>query len=223
MRRIVSIVVLTLLLGAVAATPASAAERTAVFQLNVNVPVFNVAAIGTLTVVYDDESGNGTWTFQGTVDGQPAYASGTGTFDTSSASGIRSMAGFAQTTAQLTMTGIDNWQVPRFSAYTPRTATIRTVGELAYVDYQGRELSVTGVPLAMNPPLSFPVEGNFVVTDAGSGQEPVTVLPGTGAGPVSSAGSSQSALPVAASVLSLLAIAGIWTWTRMKRPVRQYA
>ena len=217
MRRLAVIAFLTILLGAVSAIPAAAAERTAVFQANVTIPVFDAAALGTLTLIYDDVTGEGTWDFQGTIAGTPAFASGKGVFDTATASGVRALADISQTTMQLTMTQIDRWNMPGFSPYTPRTATARAVGELVYVDYQGRSLGVVGIPLAFNPPLELPIEGTYIVTDAASGEQPVQVLPGTGSGALPGAMTDESNLPIAVTLLGLLAVLGVGWRMRLAR------
>jgi len=89
------------LLGLLAVAPtAAAADTTIVWQVNLTVPLTNKAALGTLTTTVDSGTGQGTWSFQGTIGGQFATASGTGTIAGSGA------------TATATITSIDTWQMP---------------------------------------------------------------------------------------------------------------
>lgn len=192
MRRNAIVGLLVGLLCALAAMPAVAEERTAVFQANVTVPFYGTNALGALTIVYDDVTDEGVWDFQGTIAGKPAYASGEGTF---------TLGGSGTTVFQLTMTSVDTWQMPGISPRVPRSAEIRSVGDLAYVSYSGRFVDVVALPLSISPDLSFPVAGVYTVTDAASGEQPITLLPATGVA------DSATASPTAQSVALIGAVA----------------
>jgi hypothetical protein len=159
--------------------PILAAERTAVFQANLTIPITGERAIGTLTITYDDESGNGTWSFLGTLEGEPASASGDGTVI------VRENAA-GETVLSLTMTAVDAWVVPGIDEHVPRSATVRMAGSLAYVNYDGPVFDLFGIPVAIEPRLSIPVEGVYVLSDPSSGDQVVTEIPATGVGPGSS-------------------------------------
>jgi hypothetical protein len=209
-RRMIAAMLLVGLLAILTIAPASAATRTATFQVNLTVPLYGTQAIGTLTMTYDDVTGEGTWQFQGTIGGQLAQASGEGVCIIQSASGVRRLASLAQTEVLLRITTIETWNMPGFSPYVPREATVSAVGELAYVNYDGRSFDVFGVPIAFEPPLAFPVEGTYVVTDPASGQQPVETLPSTGVGPGDSSSMfgdiAPLLLPVAGGLLALASV-----------------
>lgn len=155
------------LLSVVLVTPARAEVTTIVWQANLTIPVMHKkAALGTLTTVVDSVSGQGTWAFQGTIDGQLASASGAGTLTVDDGA------------LTVSMTRIDAWRMPGLrQPALPATATIRLFGSLAYVSY-GRFL---GIPIAVSPSLSLPLRsGTYTLMMPGSGTQPVPVLPNTG-------------------------------------------
>jgi hypothetical protein len=152
---------------------ASAEEQTVVFQANLAIPVMDKTAIGVLTTIYDPDTGAGTWSFQGTIDGAFAQAAGAG-----SVSGSGS-------TAIITMTTVDAWTMPGIVRPTGAIeATIRSVGDVAYVSISGLSVPIVGIPVAVSAPISFPIgAGTYTLTNAGSGSEEVTSLPNTGDNP----------------------------------------
>jgi hypothetical protein len=149
------------------ALTASAEEQTVVFQANLTIPVMNK------TTIYDPDTGAGTWSFQGTIDGAFAQAAGAG-----SVSGSGS-------TAIITMTTVDAWTMPGIVRPTGAIeATIRSVGDVAYVSISGLSVPIVGIPVAISAPIAFPIEaGTYTLTNAGSGSEEVTSLPNTGDSP----------------------------------------
>lgn len=157
------------LLGFVTVLPAAAASTTIVWQANLTIPLINKTALGTLTTIVDNATGQGTWSFQGTIDGQFAQSSGKGTF-----SGGGS-------TATVTMTSVDTWQMPGLpQPALPATATIRSAGNIAYVSFG----AAIGVPVAVSQPLTFPLQGGtYTLTTPGSGGQAVPNLPNTGGEP----------------------------------------
>lgn len=197
MRRWSIVPVIAGVLVALVVHPSLAAERTAVFQANLTVPILGTQSIGVLTVVYDDTTGEGSWTFDGTIDGQPASASGRGVsvVDGSAAPGEESR-------FSLTMTAIETWDMSGFDPVVPRTATIRSAGALAYVNYDGPVFSLLAIPVAIDPSLQFPIEGVYVLTNAGSGDDMVEEIPRTGVGPTSGSGSGFEMLIVALLIIA---------------------
>jgi hypothetical protein len=170
------IVACVALLVGLAGMPAAAAERTVVMQADFTVPILGARALGTMTVVYDDATGAGTWQFQGTLDGKPAAARGAGTFDVVQSSGD-------DVTFTFVMTSADEWQVPGVDHHVPRTAALRSAGNMAYLQYDGPVIDLFAIPVRVEPPLSVPVEGMYVLTNAQAGEQPIVTIPGTGVGP----------------------------------------
>lgn len=139
---------------------ALAAARTSTFQMDIIVPGQNVEIVGTLSVDYEDTTCEGTWSFQGTVNGELAQASGNGT------------CAFTREAVTLTVTEIDMWEVEGFDPYTPRTVTISLPDDVpaevadsveASFSYDGRVIDVFGVPITLSPGLATPVEGTYTV------------------------------------------------------------
>ncbi len=179
-------ILLGLLLALALAGSAAAQDTTIVWQVNLEIPVINRSVLGTVTTIGDSATGEGTWSFQGTVDGKLATASGKGRITGSGS------------TATVTLTEIDTWNLPGVPQprALPISATIRTVGNLAYVSYNGATIKFTGLPLALSAPITFPLHsGTYTVTMAGTGAEGVTELPRTGVGEVAAAQSATSHLP----------------------------
>jgi hypothetical protein len=197
---------------------ALAAERTAVFQSDLTVPVLGTQSIGVLTVIYDEVTGEGAWTYDGTMNGQPANASGRGTSVVSSGSGQSGESSF-----QLTMTSIESWNMPGFDPDVPRFAVVRSSGGVAYVNYGGPVFSLFAIPVAIDPPLSFPIEGVFVLTNAGSGDDAVEVIPHTGLGPdggIAARIDTMTRAMIMVLVALLLAVLFLGSSTRPRRPLR---
>lgn len=202
MRRIALATGLAVMLNLIVVTAATAQERTAVFIVSdVVMPHYNWIVSGQLTIDYDDVSGAGTWSFQGMIGGKLATASGSGEFRAT---------GSDQFT--LTITAIDSWKIPGIGGYAPRTATIRTVGALGYVSYQGRELSFSAIPIAFNPKLTIPVEGVYTISSPGAGEAEVVTLPNTGIGPSATLGSNRDSAMVAVGLSTLFGafLFGAW-------------
>lgn len=139
---------------------ALAAERASTFQMDIIVPGQNVEIVGTLSVDYEDTTCEGTWSFQGTVNGELAQASGNGT------------CAFAREVVSLTVTEIDMWEVEGFEPYTPRTVTISLPDDApsegvdsvaASFSYDGRVIDVFGIPITLSRGLAAPVEGTYIV------------------------------------------------------------
>lgn len=193
MRQAVFIPMFAVLLTLVSVHSAVAAERTVVFQSDLAVPVIGTRSVGVLTVVYDDMSGEGSWNYDGTIDGQTASASGRGTFVVTT-----------ENVFELVMTTIESWNMPGLDPAVPRTATVRSNGPLAYVNYDGPVYSLLAVPVAIDPPLTLPVEGIYVLTNAGTGDDELNEIPSTGIGPGS--GSLWDVTSVA-SVLMIVSLA----------------
>lgn len=170
------------------------------------VPVIGTAALGTLTVTVDQETGAGAWAFQGTLDGQFAVASGTGRYR------------FEGSTIRLTLTSIEQWQMPGIGQPSlPATATVRNFGNLAYVSYG----PAIGVPVSISPPLTSPLQsGVYVLTEGGKGAEVIEALPNTGVAPNSVDGTTSTLLgtligkpSVMLTMLTLILIAGgLWLY-----------
>jgi hypothetical protein len=169
------------------ALTASAEERTVVLEANLTVPVIEKTALGALTATYDTETGAGTWEFQGTIDGQFAQASGSGTLSGSGSS------------ATIAMTSIDHWAMPGIAQPAGGvTATIESAGDLAYVSISGLAVPIVAVPVAVSEPISFPLEaGTYTLSTAGSGSTTVASLPNTGGDPAEVAGDSLAPVLIA--------------------------
>lgn len=196
--RYVSLAAVVAVFSLFAAAPASADERTIVFQANLTVPIVGTTALGTLTSTFDDVTHEGTWSFQGTINGQFAQSSGTG---------YSTLTDGATPTLTVVMTSIDSWQMPGIGRLaTPASATIRFVGELAYVSFG----PAVGVPVAVSPDISFPLtSGTYVLTNAGAGEQGVGTLPNTGDSASGSIRSMDVALGTAAVVVGLGLVAGL--------------
>lgn len=166
------------LVSLLVALPAAAEDITIVWQANLTVPVFDKAVLGTLTTTADPASGQGTWSFQGTIDGQLARAAGTGTMRVNGS------------TLTVTMTTIDTWQMPGLrQPVLPATATIQVAGNLAYVSYVRTVVNVVGLPIAVSPPLTLPLQSRtYTLMMPGSGSQAVRTLPNTGGEPQSAPG-----------------------------------
>lgn len=202
MGRIASAVAIAAILSLLVLNIAAAQERTAVFVVSdVVIPRVDRVVSGQFTVSYDDATGAGTWTFQGMIDGQLATASGSGSFEQSGSDTFR-----------VTLTGIDSWKIPGVSGYAPRTATIRTVGALAYVSYQGRELSLVGIPVAFSPKITMPVEGVYSISSPGAGAAGVATLPNTGVGPAVVANPGRDSTTVALGLAALVGAFAVGSW-----------
>lgn len=192
-----------LLLALLLVVPAAAATRTVVLQINVAMPGTGAAVLGTVTADYDEATGDVAWSFQGTINGEFAQASGTahvggGTATTPSPASrlgglaLGSIGGSllgatlghtaTATSATVTLTGITQWQVPHVKA-----PAIGASGGIT--DGPGNTLllsygALQGVPIATNPPLTIPpAGGGYTVTTPGSGSQNVPNLPNTGDGP----------------------------------------
>lgn len=212
-RKIIAALLLALTVSALWSAAVSAEEEELIVQAgDLVVPVYGYPASGVLTMPYDTESGEGTWSFQGTIAGQEASASG---------SGICVMDEDAQTVT-LTMTSIDSWNMPGFAPYVPRAATIelsvirqaqrlsaQSESEIVYVSYDGRFNDVFGIPVAVTPPLEFPLSGTYSISSPGSGEAPVQTLPNAGIGPGGFGSDFAPFLPVAAGVVALVAVVGL--------------
>lgn len=187
------------------ALPAAAAPKTITLQINMTLPIVNYAALGTATVNFDEVTGKGTWSFQGTIGGELAKASGTGSIRNADSSLI------------VTMESIDTWQMPRLRRpVLPASATIWMVGNTAYVSYD----RISGAPVAASPPLSFPLySGTYTLTTAGSGQTAVTGLLSADSPVEEEPGQRGNLLLYAATALGLAAAAGAILLTlRRRRP-----
>lgn len=181
---------------------AAAQERTAVFVVSdVVIPRVDRMVSGQFTVSYDDASGAGTWAFQGMIDGQLATATGAGTFELTGSDEFR-----------LTLTRLDSWNIPGVGGYVPRTAIVRTVGALAYVSYQGREVSLVGIPVAFSPKITMPVEGVYSVSSPGVGAAEVVTLPNTGEGPVIVPNPGRDSITILVGLATLLGAFAVATW-----------
>lgn len=215
---------------ALTASPAAAstpqATVTMVFQVNVTVPVINKAALGTFTMTFDTVTERGTWSFQGTIDGQFATASGTGICRVASAvrgiplAGSLMMLPLARIadTPEITASidRIDTWQMPGINRPSlPADATLRTVGNLTYVSYR----TTANAPLAVSPPIAVPFQsGTYTVTSPGTGAQPVPNLPNTGTDPAGM--TSRAGLPTAlfaGGLFALLAASGTLAYRRRLR------
>ncbi len=202
MSRIALAVGLAVALNLLVAAAAIAQERTAVFIVSdVVMPHYDRMVSGQLTVAYDDSSGAGTWSFQGMIDGQLATASGDGEFEAIGSDQFR-----------LTITAIDSWKIPGIGGYAPRTATIRTVGTLGYVSYQGRELSLSAIPIAFSPKITTPVEGVYTISSAGAGAAEVVTLPNTGVGPAVALSPDGNSAMVATGLITLFGVLLFGAW-----------
>ncbi|HUG17082.1 MAG TPA: hypothetical protein VMM78_18900 [Thermomicrobiales bacterium] len=218
MRKLAIVPLIVGLLAVATVEPTLAAERTAVFQSDLTVPILGTRSVGVLTVNYDDVTGEGSWVYEGTIDGEPASASGRGDSVVEAGGGQG-----AESSFQLTMTSIDTWQMPGLEPDVPREATIRSSGSMAYVNYQGPVFSLLAIPVAIDPPLAFPIEGVYVLTNAGSGDEAVTEIPRTGVGPDGGAGIGSGLLTaslIATCVALLVATSLLGTSQRLPRRVR---
>ncbi|HET7035445.1 MAG TPA: hypothetical protein VFI42_07170 [Thermomicrobiaceae bacterium] len=183
--------VLALLASLLLILPASAAPATIVLQINVTVPLVNQSAMGTFTAQVDPNTLQGPWSFQGTVGGKFAQASGTGAMSGSGSS------------ANLQITSIDMWQMPGMAK--PASGAeggVRMVGDVAYVSFG----PIKGVPASISPPISLSplASGTYIVTNAASGSSEVQSLPMTGAGPVATqAAGPRGWAPLAAGLLAV--------------------
>lgn len=158
------------LFGFITAQAASAAPQTLVIQVNVTMPGTGYVVLGTLTAQGDDVTGRGTWSFQGTINSQLAIASGTGTLS-NTASG-----------AVLTITGVTSWQMPYAAQPAPESQISVGPGPGSTVLLSYGPLQ--NVPVAMNPPASFPLPpGTYTASAPGTGAQPLPTLPNTGAAP----------------------------------------
>lgn len=184
---------LALLASLLLILPASAAPATIVLQINVTVPLVNQSALGTFTAQVDPNTLQGPWSFQGTIGGKFAQASGSGTMSGSGSN------------ANLQITSIDMWQMPGLARPASGAAGgVRMVGDIAYVSFG----PIKGVPASISPPISLSplTSGTYVVTNAASGSTEVQSLPMTGAGPVAShAAAAPSWAPLAGLLIVGLA------------------
>lgn len=202
MSRIVFAIAIAAALNLFVVAAVGAQERTAVFiASDLVMPHYDRTVSGQLTVDYDDTSGAGSWSFQGMVDGQLATASGSGQFES-----------LGSDQFQLTITAIDSWKIPGIGGYAPRTATIRTVGALGYVSYQGREVSLAGIPVAFSPKITSPVEGVYTISSAGAGEGEVVTLPNTGVGPSVVLNESRDSTTVAMGLVTLFGAFAFGSW-----------
>ncbi|HMM42749.1 MAG TPA: hypothetical protein PKA95_12675 [Thermomicrobiales bacterium] len=209
MSRLAFAVGLAVTLNLLAVTAVVAQERTAVFIVSdVVMPHYDRIVSGQLTVDYDDSSGAGSWSFQGMIDGQLATASGEGEFEATGSDQFR-----------MTITAIDSWKIPGIGGYAPRTATIRTVGALGYVSYQGRELSLSAIPIAFSPKITTPVEGVYTISSAGAGAAGVVTLPNTGVGPATALSTDGNSAMVATGLIMLFGalLLGAWRFRAANR------
>lgn len=164
------------LLGDAGASRVAAAERTAVVQLDVTIPVRGVEAVGTLALSYDDATGDGRWEFSGDVAGQPAAASGALAFREGN-----------DGTLAVTIRSIDRWEVATGAPTLPATLTLRGADGSVLIGYDGPTVDVFAIPFDLSPALAIPLEGTWALADAGAsatGGE----LPATGAAPSGDAG-----------------------------------
>lgn len=186
------------LLSALPVSPALAEEQTLVFQANLTIPIVGHTALGTLTTTFDDESLEGTWSFQGTINGQFAYAAGDGYSELSNGN---------PRVLTVVMTSIESWQMPGLGPPAmPAKATIRFTGALAYVSFG----PVIGIPVSISPEMAFPLtSGTYVLTNPASGEKGIGTLPNTG----ESAGGFVSSNLSSITPLAILGMASILTLT----------
>lgn len=207
MRRYSVALAFALMLNLLVVGAATAKSRTAVFIISdIVMPHYDRIVSGQLTIEYDDSTGAGSWSFQGMIGGQLATASGDGEFEATSAD-----------TFKITMTSIDSWKIPGIGAYVPRVATLRMVGALGYVSYEGRDVSFTALPIAITPKLAEPVEGIYTVSSPGAGESEVVTLPNTGTGPASESSSHRDSAAIAGALSALLGLSGIGAWRLRSR------
>jgi hypothetical protein len=189
------------------------AQQTSVTVIanGVTVPFYDVSASGTLVVTYDISTGKGAWMAANvTIDGVPGSASGTGSYVES-----------ADGSFTLTMDSIETWTgafEQFFSREAGRSVVVRTsqagnmrdlVGaqsesQVVYLDFNGISLDLFGLPVAVSPPLSAPIQGVYTITTPASGQDEVTTLPRTGQGDRGLAGVARPYAPVLAGGIALL-------------------
>jgi len=221
-RRLVAAMVLAGLLSALGLGSASAATHDSNFIANgLTVPVIGQAATGTLHMTCTDTSANtcsGPFDFTGTVGGQAASATGTGTCVDNGDS------------ITLTIDTYGTWNIPFARPNVGRSATFSTSAtgslvrslasapassDIGYVNYNGASIDVFGIPIAFSPPLAFPVEGTYTVSDPAAGEQPVTVLPNTGVGPAThSALVSDRLLTIVAGLAGMVVVGMLMSRTR---------
>lgn len=155
-------------------TFAEAAERTAVFQIAATIPIRGEQAVGTLTLTYDDSTGRGVWTFDGTIAGQPASASG----------GLAYQSIADDQEFSLTATSVETWNMPFGQPPPPLTISLEYEGGMASLAYDGPSVDVFGIPFALSPSPTVPLEGVFTLSDVSTGGgTPDEELPNTGSTP----------------------------------------
>jgi hypothetical protein len=178
----------------------AAATETSVWQVDVSVPVINRAILGTLTANVDPATGNGDWSFQGTVDGHTATASGKGQLSGSGSNGT------------ITITSIDQWNLPGVpKPGLPLSGSVKVTGNVAYLTIHAQTLTFPLIPLSISGSNSSsvqfpPAAGTYAVTMAGSGTQDVNSLPVTGAGPVGIVSGSRANWALALELAGMLLV-----------------
>jgi hypothetical protein len=191
---------------------ASAEERTAIVQLSITVPVSGVNAFGVLTLDYDDTDGAGTWTFEGTIDQQPANGSGAMVYrsaDTGGSATPTTLSGFS-----VELVSVDQWDSTANPPAVPLTVTVQPAGDVAAVSLDGPGADLFGIPFTFTPAPTTPLSGNYTMSNVGAVvPDESETLPPTGA--AEDAGSGSPLL--FASVLGglgvlMLVAAGYVSW-----------
>lgn len=194
-----ALLVVAALVAGGAGALAQDARTVVTVQVDGQVPIANVGLIGVLTYDLNCESASvmaGTWEFDGTINGQPAYSSG-------SASG-----GWDGDSLNMTLETLDTWDMPGVGRpATPVEATATGGGAgLATMTFNGRG----PVPAAIQPAISNPCDGgatSYMVTAAGSGDDEVAELPNTGAA-VRNPGAGSGGAAFWSKYLAALGLAG---------------
>lgn len=189
----------------------SAAEQTAVFQVSITIPVRGIPALGSLTLVYDDASGIGTWAFDGTIDGQPASASGSMTIGQSAGS----------QRIELTEIAVDEWTLPLNRPEIVFSIGMRFDDGAAFMTYRGPGADLFSIPFELAPTPVVPISGAFILADVGSTDAPVDELPSTGQRATLFADVPWQAVVLAISGALMVCVAAGTAWKRRSMRLRR--
>lgn len=177
----VLIVVAAALPASAAAAPAQSSVATYTFFTFNRVPIVNVLEVGTLRATLRGTPSSFTidWSYRGTTNGSPAFASGTGS-------------GFGSASkVTLNLDSISQWSMPGFAqpdtgktAFLTRTRfPFSTLYSLDLYDFPNfPHFIVSGVPIFLVPyfsgPLSRP-QNFFFESSLGGGETDISTLPGS--------------------------------------------